>query len=108
VTDLRDHLADFDAAARRPIPLTDRRGTGHILWRIRTDTGMTLDGLAHRLGLSRSGVHRREAYGFMPTSALIEHAGALGYRVILEPMHYRPTGTGWPDAGALTPDRRTA
>jgi hypothetical protein len=104
VTDLRDQLA----APRRPIPLTDRRGTGHILWRLRTDTGMTLDGLAHRLGLSRSGIHRREVYGFMPVTALIDHAGMLGYRVVLEPMRYRPTGTGWPDAGALTPDRRTA
>jgi hypothetical protein len=93
VTDLRDQIA----APRRPIPLTDRRGTGHILWRLRTDTGMTLDGLAHR-----------EVYGFMPVTALIDHAGMLGYRVVLEPMRYRHTGTGWPDAGALTPDRRTA
>jgi transcriptional regulator with XRE-family HTH domain len=92
VTDLRDQLADFDAAARRPIPLTDRRGTGHILWRIRTDTGMSLDGLAHRLGLSRSGIGRREALGYLPTSALIEHLDALGYDLVAVPR-----------AGAITP-----
>lgn len=104
MTDLRDQLAD---TTRRPIPLTDRRGTGHILWRIRTDLGISLDGLALRLRMSRSGVHRREAHGHLPTSALIDHAQALGYQVTLTPARYRSTGTGWPDAGALTPDRRT-
>jgi len=99
VTDLRDQLAD--------IPLTDRRGVGHILWRIRRQHGISPEGLAARLGMSRSGVCRREAYGHLPAAALIDHAQALGYRVTLTPIRRRDTGTGWPDAGALTPDRRT-
>jgi hypothetical protein len=78
VTDLRDQLADA-------ILLNDRRGIGHVLWRLRHAAGMSLDGLATRLRLSRSGVHRREAVGYLPASALIEHLDALGYDVVAVP-----------------------
>lgn len=85
MTDLRDQLADTAV-----IRLTDRRGIGHILWRLRTDAGISLDGIAHRLGISRSGAGRREALGFLPASALIEHAHALGYDLALIPREDAP------------------
>jgi hypothetical protein len=102
VTDLRDQLDAFEAAAARlhvtpaaaqPAILTDRRNIAHTLWRLRGDTGMSLDGLANRLGLSRSGICKREHDGRIPASALVDHARALGYALALVP---------------LTADRRTA
>lgn len=81
------------------IRLTDRRGIGHVLWRIRRTAGMSPEGLANRLGMSRSGVLRREGRGFMPAQALVDHAQALGYAVVLLPARHlgtRSTGTGWP------------
>lgn len=83
MTDLRDQLATVDA--RLVIRLTDRRGIGHILWRLRRLTTMSPDGLAFRLGLSRAGLYRREARGQLPASALIDHARALGYDLALIP-----------------------
>lgn len=83
------------------IPLTDRRGLGHVLWRLRTAAGISPEGLAARLHMSRSGVCRRESHGHFPAAALIQHAQALGCTVALIPPHRpgtRPTGTGWPAA----------
>lgn len=120
MTDLRDQLAD-------PIVLP-RTGLGILLRQLRHAAGMTLDQVGARAHLTRKGVSMRELYGVaLPTEALVEHAAALGYRVVLEPLPpapgekeigrrtpgdtdvwFRPTGTGWPDAGALTPDRRSA
>lgn len=95
MTDLRDQLADFDAAALRalarrhnrpePIHLTDRIDIGNTLWRLRYEARMSPDGLAARLGLSRSGISKRECYGRIPASALIQHARALGYDLALIP-----------------------
>ena len=98
MTDLRDQLADFEAVAhriltaRRPTPatLTNRRSLAHTLWRIRTDAGMSPDGLAVRLGMSRSGVCKREHDGRIPASALIDHARALGYDLALIPREDTP------------------
>jgi hypothetical protein len=112
VTDLRDQLADFEAAATRlavcrpratPLPLADRRSIAYTLWLLRQNAGMSPDGLAARLGMSRSGVFKREHDGRIPASALVEHARALGYTLALIPR----AGTGWP-ADTPTPDRRTA
>lgn len=75
MTDLRDQLADA-------ILLTERRRVGDILWRLRHDAQLTLDTLAHRLNISRSGVSRREAFGHLPAEALIEHLDALGYDLV--------------------------
>lgn len=83
MTDLRDQPT--------AIPLTDRRGLGHVLWRLRTAAGHTPDGLAARLRMSRSGVCRREAYGFLPASALIDHLDALGYDLVAVPRTDRRT-----------------
>lgn len=91
------------------------RGIGHTLRRLRHDAGMTPEGLAHRLSMSRSGVLRREQIGYLPAAALIQHAQALGCTVALIPPPrpgVRPTGTGWP-AERLAPvvdlnSRRTA
>jgi DNA-binding transcriptional regulator YiaG len=91
VTDLRDQLADFEAAARRltthtpTIRLTTSDTIGTALKHMRQDAGQSLDGLALRLGISRSGVHKREHDGRVPTSALVRHARALGYDVALIP-----------------------
>lgn len=99
MTDLRDQLADFEATARRihvtppqptPIPLTDRIAIATTLWHLRQDAGQSLDGLAVRLGISRSGVHKREVDGRIPASALIQHADALGYDLALIPRENTP------------------
>lgn len=83
MTDLRDQLADA-------ILLNDRRGIGHVLWRLRHANHMTPEGLAARLGMSRSGVCRREAVGYLSASALIDHAHALGYDLALIPREDTP------------------
>lgn len=78
MTDLRDQPVGA-------ILLDDRRGIGHVLWRLRHTARMTPEGLAARIGMSRSGVCRREALGFLPASALIEHLDALGYDLVAAP-----------------------
>lgn len=81
------------------IRLLTGRHLGQCLRRLRHNAGMTPEGLAHRLTMSRSGVLRREQIGFLPADALITHVNALGYRVALVPARHpgaRPTGTGWP------------
>jgi hypothetical protein len=93
VTDLRDQLADFEAAAERalsrPHPhtrrLDDRISIATTLWHLRQQSGQSMDGLAARLGISRSGVHKRECDGRIPASALIAHARQLGYDLALIP-----------------------
>jgi hypothetical protein len=96
VTDLRDQPATVDL--RNAILLTGTRTRiGDILWRLRHTAGYSLEGLALRLSISRSGVHRREALGFLPASALAAHLDALGYDLVAVRR-----------ARALTPDRRTA
>jgi hypothetical protein len=81
------------------ITLTDRHGIGHVLWKLRRAAGISPEGMAARLAMSRSGVLRREGYGHMPAAALVEHAQALGCTVALIPPRVpgrRSTGTGWP------------
>lgn len=78
-------MTDLRAQHARPILLNDRRGIGHVLWRLRNAAGYSLEGLASRVGVSRSGVHRRESVGFMPASALIDHLDALGYDLVAVP-----------------------
>jgi hypothetical protein len=99
VTDLRDQLADFEAAARRltgrpePIPVTRASDLGALLRDLRHRAGLsqrTLAGLAH---VSKSGLSAREQRSGMTAGALVDHARALGYTLALVP---------------LTPDRRTA
>lgn len=80
-----DAVTGLHAQPVGAILLNDRRGIGHVLWRLRHTAGYSLDGLAARLHVSRSGVHRREAIGFMPASALIEHLDALGYDLVALP-----------------------
>ena len=99
MTDLRDHLADFDAAARRRAIAIDRNtDVGRILAQLRADAGYTALSLARRLHISRSGVHKRENTAGMSTRALAEHVRPLGYHVALLPDRpgRRTTGTGWP------------
>lgn len=108
MTDLRDHLADFEAAAHRalthrPRPTTlPRTGLGSFLRRLRHDAGLTLDQVAARVHITRKGMCNRELHGSaLPAAALVEHLAALGYDLALVP-HAEP------GAGLLTPDRRTA
>ena len=86
--------------ARRPIRLTGGRAAIAVaLWSIRRTTGISPEGLAARLGLSRSGIYKRETDGRIPTAGLIDHVQALGWTVALVPPprpRTRPTGTGWP------------
>ncbi len=94
-TDLRDQLDAFEAAARRAatrvqptrplLRIADRIGVATALWHLRQQSGQSMDGLAHRLGISRSGVHKREVDGRIPASALVQHVRALGYDLALIP-----------------------
>lgn len=98
MTDLRNRpTATADQLAVEP-PIIPANGAhlGQLLRRLRHDAGMTPEGLANRLAMSRSGVLRREQIGFLPADALITHARALGHRVALI------------RDDALTPDRRPA
>ena len=68
-----------------PIVPANGGDLGQLLRRLRHDAGMSPEGLARRLTMSRSGVLRREQIGFLPADALIAHARALGYDVALVP-----------------------
>jgi transcriptional regulator with XRE-family HTH domain len=95
VTDLRDQLADFDAAV---IPLTGTRGFGRLIRRLRHAAGLTLDQVAARCHITRKGQCNRELHeNAMTAGALLEALDALGYDVYAVRRD-----------GALTPDRRTA
>jgi hypothetical protein len=96
VTDLRDQLADFDAAAQRAltfarrrralIMLADGHNLGPLLRNLRHDVGLTLDEVGRRAYITRKGVCNRELHGVaLPAAALIEHANALGYDLALVP-----------------------
>lgn len=75
------------------IRLNSGRHLGQCLRRLRHSAGISPEGLARRLTMSRSGVLRREQVGFLPADALITHANALGYGVAL----VRPAD--WPTTG---------
>lgn len=99
VTDLRDQLPAFEAAARRltqpeaPIPITRGSDLGRLLRDLRHRAGLSQNALAARAHLTKSGLAAREQRSGMTAGALIDHARALGYAVALI---------------RLTPDRRTA
>jgi len=98
VTDLRDQLADFEAAAR-PIPITRHQNLGALLRRLRHQAGLSLDQLAAITHVSKSGLTKREQRGGITVGALVDHARHLGYDVALVPQRrpgVRETGTGWP------------
>jgi DNA-binding XRE family transcriptional regulator len=103
VTDLRDQLADFDAAARRllpandPIRITHSSNLGLLLRELRHEAKFSQNALARRMHITKSGLAAREQRPGMSVAAFIDHARAVGYDVALV-RH----------AGALTPDRRTA
>lgn len=93
MTDLRDQLADFDAAARRlldqhggqPIALP-RTGLGDFLRSLRHGAGLSLEQVAQRACVTKQAMSNRERKGkALAATALVEHAQALGYRVVLEP-----------------------
>lgn len=84
MTDLRDQLPELHMP--NAILLTERRQRiGDVLWRLRHAAGYSLEGLAARLRISRSGVHRRESAGYLPATALIEHLDALGCDLVAVP-----------------------
>lgn len=94
MTDLRDHLADFEAAARRTLTTTrrptptrlPRAGLGGFLRQLRHDAGLTLDQVAARCHVTRKGMCNRELHGSaLPAAALVEHLAALGYDLALIP-----------------------
>lgn len=93
MTDLRDQLADFEAAARRLLAQQRRQslalprtGLGPLLRRMRQDAGLTLDQVGTLAHISRKGVCNRELHGrALPTEALVEHLDALGYRILAVP-----------------------
>jgi DNA-binding XRE family transcriptional regulator len=106
VTDLRDQLADFDAAARQgAIRLTSHRDIGKLLRHLREQAGLTQRQLGRLAHVTSSGLAKRERTDGITAYGLINHVRPLGYDVVLVPVRRRDTGTGWP--GALTPDRRT-
>lgn len=94
MTDLRDQLADFEAAARRLTHLRPgetialpRTGLGPLLRRLRQEAGLTLDQVGARAHISRKGVCNRELPGSaLPAAALVEHLAAVGYQVALVPI----------------------
>jgi hypothetical protein len=101
--DLRDQLAEFDAAARRllpandPIRITHSHNLGHLMRDLRHHAGLSQRGLATLANVTKSGLSAREQRSGMTVGAFIDHARALGYDVALIRR-----------AGHLTPDRRTA
>jgi hypothetical protein len=103
MTDLRDQLADFDAAARRLLPANGPIRIGHsshlglILRELRHRAHLSQNELARRMHITKSGLSAREQRPGMSVGAFLDHAGAVGFDVALVPR-----------AGALTPDRRTA
>jgi Helix-turn-helix domain len=102
VTDLRDQLPAFEAAARRlipqtgPIPVTHHSHLGLILRELRHRAGLSQNALARQMHITKSGLAAREQRPGMSVGAFIDHAQAVGYDVALIRR-----------AGALTPDRRT-
>ena len=107
MTDLRDQLADFDAAARGTIRLTSHRNIGRLLRHLREQAGLTTRQLGRLAHVTSSGLSKREHTNGITAYGLINHVRPLGYEVVLMPVRRHETGTGWPDAGALI-DRRTA
>lgn len=103
MTDLRDQLADFDAAARRllptnaPIRIGHSSNLGHLLRDLRHHAGLSQQRLARIANVTKSGLAAREQRSGMTVGAFIDHARALGYDVALIRA-----------VAALTPDRRTA
>lgn len=97
MTDLRDQLADFEAAARRLtagpeiIPITRAADLGKILRDLRHDKGLSQRALAQGTHLTKSGLAAREKRSGMTAGALVEHARALGYDVALIPRNRRTT-----------------
>jgi len=100
VTDLRDQLDAFEAAAqrlaeRRPrgpvISLTDGdRRFGFLIRRLRHTAGLTLDQVAARCHITRKGMCNRELHASaMTAGALIESLDALGYDVVAVPRAKR-------------------
>jgi transcriptional regulator with XRE-family HTH domain len=111
VTDLRDQLPDFEAAARRliqpdaPIPLTRASDLGRLLRELRHRAGLSQNALAVRAHVTKSGLSAREQRSGMTVGALVDHARALGYDVALIPRTDLPR----PRLALVpTPDRRTA
>lgn len=102
MTDLRNQLADFEAAAQRltirpevePIRISHSSNLGALLRHLRHEAGLSQRDLAATAHVTKSGLAAREQRSGMTAGALIDHARALGYDVALLP--------------ALTPDRRTA
>jgi DNA-binding transcriptional regulator YiaG len=96
VTDLRDQLGDFEAAAQRllpsttPIRLAHSSDLGQLLRDLRHRAGLSQRDLARLAHVSKGGLAAREQRSGMTVGALVDHARALGYAV------------------ALIPDRRTA
>ncbi len=109
------------------IRLTSHRDIGQLLKRLRENAGLTQRQLGKLAHVTSSGLAKRERTNGITTYGLINHVRPLGYEVVLIPIPlepgeieqgrrtpgdtsvwFRSTGTGWPDAGALTPDRRTA
>ena len=90
MTDLRDQLADFEAAARRladhsptVILLTRDKRFGQLIRRLRKTAGLTLDQIAARCHITRKGQCNRELHeNAMTAGALIEALDALGFDVI--------------------------
>jgi transcriptional regulator with XRE-family HTH domain len=103
--DLRDQLD-----ARGEIRLTSHRNIGRLLRHLREQAGLTTRQLGRLAHVTSSGLSKREHTSGITAYGLIHHLQPLGYEVVLRPTanHYRPTGTGWPDTGALTPDRRAS
>ena len=97
MTDLRDQLPAFEAAAQRaltqPRPVNlPRAGLGTFLRRLRHEAGLTLDQVAALTHITRKGVCNRELHGSaLPAAALVEHLAALGYDLALIPHTDRRT-----------------
>ena len=109
MTDLRDQLADFDAAARPDvIRLTSHRNIGRLLRHLREQAGLTTRQLGRLAHVTSSGLSKREHTNGITAYGLINHVRPLDYQVVLIRVRHGETGTGWPDADALAPDRRTA
>ncbi|HXM54566.1 MAG TPA: helix-turn-helix transcriptional regulator [Candidatus Dormibacteraeota bacterium] len=102
MTDLRDQLDAFEAAARRltirpdiePIRIGHSSDLGALLRHLRHQAGLSQQKLARRANVTKSGLAARERRNGMTVGAFIDHAQALGYDLALIP--------------AQAPDRRAA
>lgn len=92
MTDLRDQRGD------EMIILSRYQDIGATLRSLRHTAGLTIRDLSARAHVSASAVSKRENHHGITAGALVEHAGALGYRLALIPARpgRRLTGTGWP------------